>query len=156
MLGLGLAAGCVGDIGGGDPEDGPGGPGSNPQCNADGVRDESRRAVTVMVGDGVYDGAALAAARVGVALGASGASAAAEAADAVLTVDRLDRLADAVEIARHVRRVALQTAAAGMVLARHRGNVARLLEGRENRRLLIWSLLSVEQWCDTFLGASAG
>jgi asparagine synthase (glutamine-hydrolysing) len=27
------------------------------------------------------------------------------------------------------------------------------IEGRENRRLLIWSLLSVEQWCDTFLGA---
>ena len=26
-------------------------------------------------------------------------------------------------------------------------------EGRENRRLLIWSLLSVEQWCETFLGA---
>ena len=25
------------------------------------------------------------------------------------------------------------------------------LEGRENRRLLIWSLLSVEQWCETFL-----
>ena len=27
------------------------------------------------------------------------------------------------------------------------------IEGRENRRLLIWSLLSVEQWCETFLGA---
>lgn len=26
------------------------------------------------------------------------------------------------------------------------------LEGRENRRLLIWSLISVEQWCATFLG----
>lgn len=25
------------------------------------------------------------------------------------------------------------------------------LEGRENRRLLIWSLLSLEQWCSTFL-----
>jgi asparagine synthase (glutamine-hydrolysing) len=29
------------------------------------------------------------------------------------------------------------------------------LRGRENRRLLIWSLLSVEQWCRTFLGRSA-
>ena len=25
------------------------------------------------------------------------------------------------------------------------------VEGRENRRLLIWSLLCVEQWCRTFL-----
>ena len=25
------------------------------------------------------------------------------------------------------------------------------LEGRENRRLLIWSLLSLEQWCEEFL-----
>lgn len=31
------------------------------------------------------------------------------------------------------------------------------LEGRENRRLLIWSLLNVEQWCQTFMrGASGG
>jgi asparagine synthase (glutamine-hydrolysing) len=25
------------------------------------------------------------------------------------------------------------------------------LDGRENRRLLIWSLLSVEEWIETFL-----
>jgi asparagine synthase (glutamine-hydrolysing) len=35
------------------------------------------------------------------------------------------------------------------------GTVRRLVEdhldGRENRRLLIWSLLSIEQWCRTFL-----
>ena len=24
-------------------------------------------------------------------------------------------------------------------------------EGRENRRLLIWSLLSLERWCEAFL-----
>ena len=33
-----------------------------------------------------------------------------------------------------------------------RGLVGDHLEGRENRRLLIWSLLSVEQWCETFVG----
>jgi asparagine synthase (glutamine-hydrolysing) len=27
------------------------------------------------------------------------------------------------------------------------------LSGRENRRLLVWSLLSVEHWCNAFLGA---
>ena len=30
--------------------------------------------------------------------------------------------------------------------------VTEHLEGHQNRRLLIWSLLSVEQWCRTFLG----
>jgi asparagine synthase (glutamine-hydrolysing) len=25
------------------------------------------------------------------------------------------------------------------------------LEGRENRRLLIWSLLNLEQWCESFV-----
>jgi asparagine synthase (glutamine-hydrolysing) len=28
------------------------------------------------------------------------------------------------------------------------------LSGRENRRLLLWSLLNFEHWCRTFLGGS--
>ncbi|PSC05308.1 heavy metal translocating P-type ATPase [Alsobacter soli] len=91
--------------------------GASPAEKVDTVRREHGRGTTVMVGDGVNDAPALAAADVGVAMGARGAAAASEAADAVILVDDLDRLPSAILIARHSRRIALQSVWAGMGLS---------------------------------------
>jgi heavy metal translocating P-type ATPase len=88
-----------------------------PSDKVEAVAVEQKLHPTVMVGDGINDAPALAAADVGIAMGAAGASASSEAADVVILVDRLDRVADAVVIARRTRSIALQSITVGMALS---------------------------------------
>lgn len=90
--------------------------GQTPEQKVAIVRDETARAPTLFIGDGINDAPALVTATVGVAFGHQ-SEITSEAAGAVIIDTSLTRVDELFHLARRMRRIALQSAVGGMALS---------------------------------------
>ena len=90
--------------------------GKSPEEKVEIVRQESQRAPTLFLGDGINDAPAMQAATVGVAFGQN-SDITAEAADAVVLEASLGKVDELIHIGRRMRTIALQSAIGGMALS---------------------------------------
>ena len=90
--------------------------GKSPEEKVAIVAEETKRAKTLYVGDGINDAPAMLAATAGVAFGQA-SDITAEAADAVLLEPSLAKVDELMHISRHMRRIALESALGGMGLS---------------------------------------
>ena len=87
--------------------------GKSPEQKVAIVKEETAKAKTLFVGDGINDAPALLAATVGVAFGTQN-DITTEAADAVVLEPALEKIDELMHIGRRLRRIALQSALGGM------------------------------------------
>jgi heavy metal translocating P-type ATPase len=90
--------------------------GQSPEQKLELVRQETARANTVFLGDGINDAPALTAATVGIAFGQH-SDITAEAAGAVILDSSLERVDELLHVSRRLRTIALQSAIGGMALS---------------------------------------
>jgi P-type E1-E2 ATPase len=87
-----------------------------PEQKVELVREETKKANTVFLGDGINDAPALTAATVGIAFGQN-SDITAEAAGAVIMESSLEKVDEFFHVGRRLRSIALQSAVGGMTLS---------------------------------------